>query len=316
MTGMTKAQTAANYIFALRARVPRHMGDDETHNRGNGDGDDEKNGPTSGVAIVCRDLEFAYPQRPNNKVLKEVSTHIQPGQFVAFVGASGCGKTTMINLLERFYDATSGAVLYDGVDSKSIHLQRYRSSIALVQQEPFLYQGSIRENIALGIEDKGVSTTAGQSVTDEEIMQACRQANIDTFIASLPEGLATPCGSQGLQLSGGQRQRIAIARALVRNPRLLLLDEATSSLDTESERVVQTALDAAAKGKGQDGVEKRLRTTVAVAHRLSTIKAADTIFVFARGRIVESGSHEALLEKRGVYYDMCLGQSLDRAPGS
>ena len=148
-------------------------------------------------------------------------------------------------------------------------------------------------------------------VSDEVILEACRQANIDTFVASLPDGLSTLCGSQGLQLSGGQRQRVAIARALIRSPRLLLLDEATSSLDTESERVVQAALEVAAKGQ-RDG-EARTRTTVAVAHRLSTIKRADRIFVFSQGRIVEMGTHEELLERRGVYFEMCLGQGLDRA---
>jgi ATP-binding cassette, subfamily B (MDR/TAP), member 1 len=211
----------------------------------------------------------------------------------------------MINLLERFYDPTGGTILVDGVDFKAVHVGQYRGGIALVQQEPVLYQGSIRDNIALGSPD------ADDAVSDEAVEEACRQANIHTFILSLPDGLATPCGSQGLQLSGGQRQRIAIARALIRKPRLLLLDEATSSLDTESERVVQAALDAAAKG-GADGRGVR-RTTVAVAHRLSTIKGADRIFVFSHGRIVESGTHEELLEKRGMYYGMCLGQSLDRA---
>jgi ATP-binding cassette subfamily B (MDR/TAP) protein 1 len=157
-----------------------------------------------------------------------------------------------------------------------------------------LYQGSVRDNIAMGIETE---------VTDAQIEAAAKQSNISDFIASLPEGFATMCGNRGTQLSGGQRQRITIARALIREPRLLLLDEATSALDTESERVVQAALDQAQSG----------RTTVAVAHRLSTIKGADLIMVFARGKIVESGTHQELLSKRGVYYEMCLGQSLDRS---
>lgn len=211
----------------------------------------------------------------------------------------------MISLLERFYDPTSGTVMFDGVDFTGIHLGQYRRHVALVQQEPVLYQGSIRENIALGVDDDDAP------VSDEIVLEACRQANIDTFIASLPDGLATLCGAQGLQLSGGQRQRVAIARALIRKPRLLLLDEATSSLDTESERVVQAALEVAARG-GVDG-ETRRRTTVAVAHRLSTVRGADVIFVFSEGRVVEMGRHEELVERRGVYFEMCLGQGLDRA---
>ncbi|KAJ4403514.1 hypothetical protein N0V85_005081 [Neurospora sp. IMI 360204] len=299
-TSITKAQHAANFIFRLRDSVRPENKDDHPP-----DAEKRSNGA---VSIDCRALEFSYPLRPSARVLKGVSVNIPPGQFVAFVGASGCGKTTMLSLFERFYDPTSGTIFFDGVDYSQIHLGRYRSNIALVQQEPVLYQGSIRENIAMGIID-GPEATA---VSDEQILEACRQANIDSFIASLPEGLATPCGSQGLQFSGGQRQRIAIARALVRKPRLLLLDEATSALDTESERVVQAALDAAAKGEGEgEGEGERKRTTVAVAHRLSTIKAADRIFVFSYGRIAEAGTHEELLERRGMYYEMCLGQSLD-----
>lgn len=295
-TSITKAQHAANFIFRLRDSVRPENKDDHPP---------EAEKQSSGaVSVDCQTLEFSYPLRPNARVLKGVSVNIPPGQFVAFVGASGCGKTTMISLLERFYDPSSGTIYFDDVDYKNIHLGRYRSNIALVQQEPVLYQGSIRENIAMGIADREAA-----DVSDGEILEACRQANIDTFIASLPEGLATACGSQGLQFSGGQRQRIAIARALVRKPRLLLLDEATSALDTESERVVQAALDAAAKGENEGDVRKR--TTVAVAHRLSTIKGADRIFVFSYGRIAEAGTHEELLERKGMYYEMCLGQSLD-----
>lgn len=251
---------------------------------------------------------------------------IQPGSFVALVGASGSGKTTMISLLERFYSPTAGSIFLSGTDTSSIHLGTYRSSIALVQQEPVLYQGSIRDNIALGLLDTNTSTTSDSENDPEvenKIIQACKQANIYDFIISLPDGLATQCGSQGLRLSGGQRQRITIARALVRRPKLLLLDEATSSLDTESERIVQRALDRAMgdeeeeeegdeKEGGEEARKKRRRTTVAVAHRLSTIKNADKIYVFSQGLIVESGTHEELLARKGVYYDMCLGQSLDK----
>ncbi len=298
-SSITKAQGAANYVFNLRKQVPDDMRDNYPPGGENGGG--------GAVAVECEDLEYSYPRRPGIRVVKGVSLSIQAGQFVAFVGASGCGKTTMISLLERFYEPNSGAIYLDGVDAKSIHLGQYRRHMALVQQEPVLYQGSLRENISLGIEDR--PDGAASTVSDEEIFEVCRQANIDTFIVSLPEGLSTPCGPQGLQFSGGQRQRIAIARALIRKPRLLLLDEATSSLDTESESVVQAALDAAAKGEGSEG---RKRTTVSVAHRLSTIKGADVILVFSQGRIVEVGSHNELVERKGVYYQMCLGQSLDQ----
>jgi ATP-binding cassette subfamily B (MDR/TAP) protein 1 len=170
----------------------------------------------------------------------------------------------------------------------------YRESASLVQQEPTLYPSTIRENISMG--------KARATVSDAEVEAACRAANVWDFISSLPDGLDTPCGSNGTQLSGGQRQRIAIARALLRNPRLLLLDEATSALDTQSERIVQKALnDAAAEGG---------RITVAVAHRLSTVRHADVICVFDGGRIVEAGTHEQLLARRGVYSKMCESQNL------
>lgn len=200
----------------------------------------------------------------------------------------------MISLLERFYDPISGRITCDERDLVDLCPRKYRAEVSLVQQEPVLYQGSIRDNIAMGLET---------DVTDVQIDAAAKQSNIADFITSLPEGFATMCGSRGTQLSGGQRQRIAIARALIREPRLLLLDEATSALDTESEKVVQTALEQAKNG----------RTTIAVAHRLSTIKDADMIIVFAKGRIVERGTHHDLLAKRGVYYEMCMGQSMDRS---
>ncbi|KAF5232808.1 hypothetical protein FAUST_8534 [Fusarium austroamericanum] len=286
-TSITKARTAINYIFELRRQKVLH--DDV----GNGPGG-EKNPTGKGIDISCDEITFAYPRRPKLPVLRGVDISIEPGKMVALVGASGCGKSTMIALLERFYDPTSGMIKAESQDISTKDRRLHRRDIALVQQEPVLYQGSIRDNISLGIEEGNPS--------DGEIIEACKQANVYEFISSLPEGLATSCGNQGLSLSGGQRQRIAIARALIRKPRLLLLDEATSALDAESEKVVKEALDRAAEG----------RTTVAVAHRLSTIREADTICVFSGGKIVERGRHEDLVAKRGLYYEMVLGQSLDR----
>lgn len=221
---------------------------------------------------------------------------------MAFVGASGCGKSTIISLLERFYDPTSGRIiLNDSINLSTLNPRFYRSSVSLVQQEPTLFPGSIRENVALGID-----TDATDSLQDDAAIEyACRAANIWDFVNSLPEGLATPCGSSGAQLSVGQRQRIAIARALVRQPKVLLLDEATSALDTESERVVQEALmNAASAGE---------RITVAVAHRLSTIRKADCIFVMYGGSVAEVGGHEELIKSGGMYARMCEAQSLDSA---
>jgi ATP-binding cassette subfamily B (MDR/TAP) protein 1 len=195
--------------------------------------DENRNkGPDSdGGEILLSSMSFKYPRR-ENRVLRDISMTVVPGQFVAFVGPSGCGKSTIVSLLERFFDPTSGRITYTSNDISSYSPRLYRQNISLVQQEPTLYSGSIRENVTLGAEGEA---------TEEEILEACRQANALEFIDSLPEGLSTPCGNRGMQFSGGQKQRIAIARALIRKPRLLLLDEATSALDTQSERVVQCA---------------------------------------------------------------------------
>ncbi|RYP21473.1 hypothetical protein DL765_002219 [Monosporascus sp. GIB2] len=230
---------------------------------------------------------------------------IEPGQFVAFVGASGCGKSTMISLLERFYDPNSGVSVIDGSDSLTdINPRLYRRHVSLVQQEPTLFPGSIRENIAMGIDYGVEGEECRQAYVGNSVIEAaCRAANAWEFISSLPEGLDTLCGTGGSQLSGGQRQRIAIARALVRNPNAILLDEATSALDTESERIVQAALaNAAATGN---------RITVAVAHPLSTVRDTDRIFVFYGGRVVEAGTHGELIAQGGTSKKMCEAQSLD-----
>jgi ATP-binding cassette subfamily B (MDR/TAP) protein 1 len=289
-TSVTKARTSINYIFQLRRQKILYDNEDN----GPDASVSEKGASEKGLEVSCEEIDFAYPRRPKLQVLRGIDIGIESGKMVALVGASGCGKSTMIALLERFYDPKSGLIRADGQDIKTKDRRLHRRDIALVQQEPVLYQGSIRDNISLGIEE-GVPS-------DEDIISACKQANVYDFVSSLPEGLHTPCGNQGLSLSGGQRQRIAIARALIRKPRLLLLDEATSALDTESEKVVKEALDRAAEG----------RTTVAVAHRLSTIRDADVIAVFSGGRVVERGKHEELVAKKGIYYEMVLGQSLDR----
>ncbi|CAF3467606.1 unnamed protein product [Fusarium graminearum] len=244
--------------------------------------------------LEFRDVHFRYPTRPEQPVLRGLNLTVRPGQYIALVGASGCGKSTTIALLERFYDPLSGGVYIDNHEISTLNINDYRSHIALVSQEPTLYQGTIKENILLG--------TPREDVTDADLEFACREANIFDFIVSLPEGFSTIVGSKGALLSGGQKQRIAIARALIRDPKILLLDEATSALDSESEHVVQAALDKAAKG----------RTTIAVAHRLSTIQKADIIYVFDQGRIVEQGTHTELMKKNGRYAELVNLQSLEK----
>jgi len=242
------------------------------------------------------DVHFRYPTRPGVRVLRGLSLTVQPGTYIALVGQSGCGKSTVIQLIERFYDPLHGSIQLDNDKITDLNIQDYRKQISLVSQEPTLYAGTIRFNVLLG------AIKPESEVTQEEIENACRDANILDFIQSLPDGFDTEVGGKGSQLSGGQKQRIAIARALIRNPKVLLLDEATSALDSNSEKVVQQALDQAAKG----------RTTIAIAHRLSTIQNADCIYFIKEGTVSEYGTHDQLLSKRGDYYEFVQLQALSK----
>ncbi|XP_054129757.1 ATP-binding cassette sub-family B member 5 isoform X1 [Melozone crissalis] len=275
-----KARMSAQRIFQLLDRKPlidsySEQGEKLSHFEGN---------------IEFRNVHFVYPTRPEVRVLQGLNVKVKKGQTLALVGSSGCGKSTSIQLLERFYDPVEGQVLADGFDTKSLHLQWLRSRLGLVSQEPILFDCSIAENIQYGDNSRVVS--------QEEIEEAAKAANIHAFIEKLPEKYNTRVGEKGTQLSGGQKQRIAIARALVRNPAVLLLDEATSALDTESEKIVQKALDNARQG----------RTCIVIAHRLSTVQTADIIVVIQNGRVVEQGTHSQLLAKEGHYYALVNAQ--------
>ncbi|GAC94191.1 multidrug resistance protein [Pseudozyma hubeiensis SY62] len=246
--------------------------------------------------VKLEGVHFRYPTRPGVRVLRGLDIEVKPGTYVALVGASGCGKSTTIQLIQRFYDTLSGKILIDGRDISTLNLREVRKHMALVSQEPTLYDGSIEFNIRLGAYEDA------SSVSMDELRSAAASANILAFIESLPDKWDTQVGGKGTQLSGGQKQRIAIARALIRNPRILLLDEATSALDSDSEKVVQEALDKAASG----------RTTIAIAHRLSTISRADMIYVLKDGKVEEMGEHEELLRRNGVYADLVRMQELQK----
>ncbi|XP_059147295.1 ATP-dependent translocase ABCB1-like [Physella acuta] len=240
--------------------------------------------------ILFQNIFFSYPSRPAVQVLRGIDLHALKGQTVALVGASGSGKSTIIQLLLRFYNPTIGKILIDGHDIESLNLRWIRQHIGLVSQEPVLFATTIAENIRYGLRD----------VSMEKIIEVSKQANAYDFIMALPQQFETYVGEHGAQLSGGQKQRIAIARALVKDPKILLLDEATSALDTESEAIVQDALDKVSKG----------RTTIIVAHRLSTIRNADKIVTLSKGRVVEVGTHTELMDKRAVYYNLVSSQIL------
>uniref|UniRef100_A0A3P8Q775 ATP-binding cassette, sub-family B (MDR/TAP), member 4 n=1 Tax=Astatotilapia calliptera TaxID=8154 RepID=A0A3P8Q775_ASTCA len=234
--------------------------------------------------VTFERVKFNYPSRPDVPILQGLNLSVKKGETLALVGSSGCGKSTTVQLLERFYDPLDGKVVLDKSDAKNLNIHWLRSQIGIVSQEPVLFDCSLAENIAYGDNSRKVSM--------DEIEAAAKAANIHNFIEGLPLKYDTQAGDKGTQLSGGQKQRIAIARAILRNPKLLLLDEATSALDTESEKVVQEALDQASKG----------RTCIVVAHRLSTIQNADRIAVFQGGVVVEQGTHQQLLAKKGVYH--------------
>ncbi|KAM4688620.1 ATP-dependent translocase ABCB1-like [Discoglossus pictus] len=242
--------------------------------------------------IEFKNIHFAYPTRPDVKILNGLNLKVDAGKTIALVGMSGCGKSTTIQLLQRFYDPLNGEITLDGHDLRTLNVKWLRENIGVVSQEPVLFGTTISENIRYGRED----------VTDREIQQAAKEANAFDFISKLPDAINTSVGERGAQLSGGQKQRIAIARALVRNPKILLLDEATSALDTQSEAIVQAALDKARTG----------RTTIVIAHRLSTIRTADVIAGFQDGVVVEQGSHSDLMSKRGVYYSLVMLQNCDQ----
>jgi ATP-binding cassette, subfamily B (MDR/TAP), member 1 len=246
-----------------------------------------------GTCIRVKEVHYTYPARPEAPVLANVNLTVEPGELVAFVGRSGAGKSSVIALLERFFDPTIGNVYFNGEDIRNIPIGEHRARISLVEQDPELFPGSIKYNISLG-------ARPGHQVALEKVIEVCQQIGFHEFVMTLPEGYNTECGNSGSKLSGGQRQRIAIARALIRNPEILLLDEATSQLDSCTEQEVKKAIMAASSG----------RTTIMVAHRLASVQNADRIYVFEGGKIIEAGRHDELVASGGDYASMVAAQEL------
>jgi len=316
VTQLIEARGVSGRIFHLLERVPAipspwkgFGGKDVNDEDGFGDetigGDIENGRNTSVVEIPSRcplqpksmegevqfcDVDFTYPSRPDVPVLTGFSLKVPPNTTCAFVGSSGSGKSTIVALLQRFYDINGGAITIDGNDIRSLDLKWMRSYFGYVQQEPQLFGMTVRENVSYGVE---------RDVTDKEIETACRDANAFDFVEDWPEGFETMVGERGVKLSGGQKQRLAIARALLVNPRILLLDEATSALDAESEHLVQAAIDKAMVG----------RTVIIVAHRLSTIMNADQIVVLDGQQIAGVGTHDNLMRQCGKYQDLIRRQT-------
>jgi len=273
---LLRASTSAERIFEVFDTRP------DVHNSANA-----TQLPTLNGHIEFDDVSFAY--ETGETVLKNINLEILPGQRVGLVGPSGAGKTTLAKLILRFYDPTSGKITIDGHDLREVKQESLRRQIGIVLQEPFLFKGAIAENIAYG----------QQGAQAEKIIEAAKAANIHDFILSLPEGYDTDVGERGHRLSGGEKQRVSIARALLKDPQILILDEATSSVDTETESLIQEALDRLMEN----------RTSIIIAHRLSTLKNADKIVVIDHGEIVEEGSHGMLIQRGGLYARLCRMQA-------
>jgi ATP-binding cassette subfamily B protein len=254
--------------------------------------DDKPDRPGASAApAVVREIQFEnveFEYRAGRPVVRDFSIAVSGGSVVALVGRSGAGKTTVTDLVARFHDPTTGHILLNGTDIRDFRLGTYRDLLAIVQQDVFLFDGSVRDNIAYGRHD----------ATDAEIEDAAQRANAHEFVVRLPEKYETFIGERGVKLSGGQQQRLAIARAVLKSPQILILDEATSNLDTESEQLIQASMAALLAG----------RTTFVIAHRLSTVRRADLILLMEEGRVIERGTHEQLMEARGVYHGMVRRQ--------
>lgn len=302
---VTRAKTAAQSVFALHDQQPTILTDDKP-SQAPRDGtsvntDSLLSGPSAsyGTFGVRGELEFRgvslhYETRPDVPALNNVSFQIRHGEYAAFVGRSGAGKSSTVHLIERFFDPTAGQVYLDGRDIRNEPVQNHRARLALVEQEPDLFPGTVKFNIGLG-------RRPGAEISDEDIVAVAKKCELHDFIMSLPEGYNTEVGAHGSKLSGGQRQRLAIARALLRDPEILLLDEATSQLDANTEREIRRTIAAASKG----------RTTIMIAHRLASVQHADKIFVFDAGRILEQGRHDELVSEGGIYAGMVAAQELD-----